>query len=869
MGATENPAAASFAEMLRHCRKAAGLSQEELAERSRVASRTISDLERGRATRPYRQTVTSLAAALDLEGAQRDQFVRLSRPGWEPTAADGHSQRATADGGAGLEKARSGVGQTDVPRQLPSAVSRFTGRTTELQALTTLISEAGGSRAVVISALAGPAGVGKTALAVHWAHQVGELFPDGQLYVNLRGYDPYEPVAPGVALAGFLQALGVPGQQIPDEVEDRARLYRSRLAGSRALVVLDNARDAEQVRPLLPGDPGCVTLITSRDRLAGLIAVDGARRLDLDVLPLADAIELLRSLIGRCADEDPEAAAELAGLCARLPLALRIAAELAASPPAAPLRQLVAELAASQLDRLNVGEARADVRAVFSWSVRQLPGDVAEAFALLGLHPGEDMDGHAAAALTGTTPGQAGQVLGRLHRASLIQATSPGRYGMHDLLRAYAREQAAARDTDGDRQRSLSRLVEYYLAGAVAATDVVFPADAGRRPPVAAPTMTLPKITSAAEAREWLDTERPNLTAIVVLCAGHGWSQHAGDLAGTLYRYLLVTGHLPEAQTIYSHALMAARRSGDVTNEGRALNGLGSICTVKGHGHDAVGYYRAALEAFRSSDDRRGQAEVLGNLAITEYDLRDYPAAVGYFRQAVKAYEDYGDRTGVARTLALLAAPEIEMGHYEDATAHLHRAMPVLEENSDGAYLGCALEQRGKLSLSLGQLAEAEAFFQQAIAIFRGVNYTVGAANALRGLSQVLLRKSDCQQATGYLREALALYEKAADRLGEILALRGLAEALHQSGHPAGARTELQIALRLAAETGNTYQQASTHGDLAENYQCTGESETARHHFNQAIDLYTEVGAPEADQIRARLDELPASGVPDDSVGVA
>ena len=267
--------------------------------------------------------------------------------------------------------------------------------------------------------------------------------------MNLRGYDPYEPVAPGAALAGFLQALGVPGQQVPDDVEDRARLYRSSLAGRRVLVVLDNARDAEHVRPLLPSDPRCVAVITSRDTLAGLVVVDGARRLDLDVLPLTDAVALLRSLIGARVDEDPAAATRLADLCARLPLALRIAAELAASRPAMSLQELTAELAPSRLDRLDAGEERADVRAVFSWSVRQLPDDVAETFALLGLHPGEDLDAHAAAALTGTTPGQARRALGQLLGASLIQATAAGRYGMHDLLRGYAREQAAARDTDG------------------------------------------------------------------------------------------------------------------------------------------------------------------------------------------------------------------------------------------------------------------------------------------------------------------------------------------------------------------------------------------------------------------------------------
>ncbi len=329
------------------------------------------------------------------------------------------------------------------PRQLPMAVSHFIGRVTELDALTGLLGEAGETRAVVISALAGTAGVGKTALAVRWAHQAAEWFPDGQLYVNLRGYDSREPAAAADALAGFLRALGVPGEQIPGDAGDRALLYRSMLAGKRVLVVLDNARDSEHVRPLLPGDPGCAAVVTSRDALAGLVAVDGARRLSLDVLPLADAAGLLRELIGSRVDEDPAATAALAGLCGRLPLALRIAAELAVSRPESSLRDLAAELATTGLDSLDAGEERADMRAVFSWSVRQLPADAAAAFALVGLHPGPDLDSYAAAALTGTPAAQARRVLGRLHRASLVQASRAGRYGMHDLLRAYAREQAA------------------------------------------------------------------------------------------------------------------------------------------------------------------------------------------------------------------------------------------------------------------------------------------------------------------------------------------------------------------------------------------------------------------------------------------
>jgi tetratricopeptide (TPR) repeat protein len=667
----------------------------------------------------------------------------------------------------------------------------------------------------VISAIGGTAGVGKTALAVQWAHQVAERFPDGQLHVNLRGYDPGEPVSPAEALAGFLHALGVPGTHIPDETEDRARLFRSRLAGRRVLLLLDNAHDSEQVRPLLPGDPGCVAVVTSRDTLAGLVAADGARRLDLDVLPLPDAVTLLRSLIGGRADTDPTATAELAGLCARLPLALRIAAELAAARRGVPLGGLVAELEADRLDRLDAGEDRADVRAVFSWSYRQLPDDIAGAFALTGLHPGADLDVPAAAALTGTSTAQARKMIDRLHRASLLQATGPGRYRMHDLLRVYAHEQAAARDTGGRREQALTRLFDHYLAAAAAAMDALFPAEARLRPRAGQPAPVGPEMPSHADAQAWLDRERANLVAVVVHCAGHGWPRHATSLAGTLFRYLMTGSYLAEAHTIYSHALQAARRSGELAAEASALNGLGGIGMIKGHFHDASGHYQAALERCRQLGDRDGEARALHNLGSTENQLHNDRSAAGYYHQAIAAYTGAGNRLGAARALADLADVETELGSYDRAAAYLQRALPVLREAKDQAREAGALARIGELNLHLGQLAQAAGFFEQALAIYRRTGDPNGVADQLLNLGDASLRQDDCQQAIGSLQQALALYRETGNQHGETETLRSLAEALHGAGRPADARAELETALRLADETGNTYQQASIRAQLA------------------------------------------------------
>jgi DNA-binding SARP family transcriptional activator len=345
----------------------------------------------------------------------------------------------------------------EVPRQLPVDVAGFTGRDRYLAELDLLLpgiaGEPGDRRmaraspaAAVIATVSGTAGAGKTALAVHWAHQVAERFPDGQLYVNLRGYDLERPVTASEALGGFLRALAVADQDIPAEVAERAARFRSLLARRRMLVLLDNAGEAEQVRPLLPGNPACVTLVTSRSSLTGLVARDGAIRLDLDLLPSGEAVDLLRALIGPRADVEPYSVAVLAEQCARLPLALRVAAELATARPARPLAGLVAELADEnrRLDLLEAGgDPRASLRAVFSWSCDHLDPGPLRVFWLAGLHPGPDVDAHEIAALADITADHAGQALDFLDQVHLMHNVAPGRYGMHGLLRAYAREVAA------------------------------------------------------------------------------------------------------------------------------------------------------------------------------------------------------------------------------------------------------------------------------------------------------------------------------------------------------------------------------------------------------------------------------------------
>jgi len=555
-----------FGGLLRRRRRAAGLTQEELAGEAGLSVRAIRDLERGATSRPYRHSITKLAAALGLVGPDLAEFTRVARqaprPGTQPPAQPGPAPGNPAPAGH-RESAPA-------PRQLPGAAVDFTGRAAELKTLTGLLDNGHHTPGmVVISAIGGTAGVGKTALAVHWAHQVASQFPDGQLYINLRGYDPGQPMPPADALAAFLRALGVPGPDIPTDTSERAARYRSLLAGRRILILLDNAASVEQVRPLLPGSVTCAVVVTSRDTLAGLVARDGARRLDLDLLSPADATVLLTTLIGDRAAADPATTAALAAACARLPLALRIAAELAGTQPGVPLATLVNELT-SEHGRLDLLEAGGDpytaVRAVFSWSYRYLEPATARAFRLLSLHPRPDFDVYAAAALAGTGLGHARRFLDDLARASLVHATAPGRYSQHDLLRGYASELAAGQDGTGQTRAALTRLFDHYLHTASAAMDTVVPTEMLRRPRLPAPDTLIPPVTEPAPFLDAYRAHRLDRERQILDQLAQGRSRIA-DMVPAMYAAVDKRLHPAAAHSVWAH-LIHLVRTGAVRSEG-------------------------------------------------------------------------------------------------------------------------------------------------------------------------------------------------------------------------------------------------------------------------------------------------------------
>jgi len=734
---------------------------------------------------------------------------------------------------------------TAVPHQLPADMAHFVGRVEELDQLSTLLDTVTEDGGTVISAVSGTAGVGKTALALRWAHRVRDEFPDGQLYMDLRGYDPGQPLSSGDALAGFLRALGLAGAEIPLEVEERAASYRSLLYGQRILVVLDNASSVEQVRPLLPGTPSAVVMVTSRDALAGLVARHGAARLDLDLLPLDDAVALLGALIGARVAAEPDAAAALAGQCARLPLALRLAAELAAARPGTPLAALVTELADQQrrLALLDAGgDPRTAVSAVFSWSYQHLPAEAARAFRLLGLHPGPDFDPYAAAALIHTSVEQAQHLLDQLARAHLIGPTSPGRYGMHDLLRAYATHLAGTEDSEAERWVALTRLFDHYLGTAAAAMDIMVPAERHRRPHVPPPATPSPPVGDPATARAWLDAERVTLTTVCAYTAAHGRPGHTTGLAGILFRYLEVGGHYPNAVAIHTHALHAARDTGDRTGEAYALTNLGAVYWRQGHYQGATDRLQQALTLFREIGDRSGEARALGNLGDVYGWQGHYGQAVEHHQQALTMFVASDDQIGEARALDHLGFVYQRLGRYGQAAEHHQQALTLFRAIGHQVDEAIALDNLGAVYRRQGRYGQAAEHHQQALTLAREVGNRYGEAIALQSLGIVYQQQGRYRQAVEHHQRALTLFHEIGYVVGEADVLTSLGLVYCRQGCYPQAADHHQRALVLSREIGDRDGEADVLDNLGLVDFGQGRYGQAADHHQRALALFREIG---------------------------
>jgi tetratricopeptide (TPR) repeat protein/transcriptional regulator with XRE-family HTH domain len=745
---------AAFGPCLRACRRSAGLSQEELAERSGMSIRAISNLERGRTRRPHPDSVRRLADALQLHEQGRAQFV---------AAAGLRAAAAPVTTAPDERLSRAGHGQV-IPRQLPAPVRQFAGRASELAELTALLNDARARTpaAVVITAIDGTAGVGKTALAVYWAHQAANQFPGGQLYVNLRGFDPSrKPMPSAEAIRNLVDALGVPAERIPASPDAQAALYRSLLAGKRMLVVLDNARDAQQVRPLLPGSAGCLVVITSRSQLSGLVAAEGVRALTLDLLTDAEARELLSLRLGaERVSAEPEAAAELIRLCARLPLALAITAARGAALPRLGLVALAGELKDAQpiLDALDIGDPAASVRTVFSWSLRNLGAPAARMFRLLGLHPGPDITMPAAASLACLPPSEARRALRELAEAHLITEHAPGRFSLHDLLRAYAAEQAAEREQDTERRAAIERALDYYLHTSHAAALLLDPT---RQPVTLDPArdgVTPDRFGDGQQALAWFDAEHQVLISAVTLAAETGLDVCAWQLPWALKDYLDWRGYWQEWAALQRTALAAATRLGDTAGQAAARVLLAQTCVRLGDYDQARTHLTSCLGFYRQAGDRLGEARVhqhLGGVAMYQGRPAD---SLAHAERAADLFRAIGNQAGQAAALGNAGWCHALLGHYQQARKFCRQATALHRELGNRHGEANCWGSLGYAEHKLGNLSEAADCHHRALDIFRELGARHEQAEVLTYLGDVRDTAGDRQEARDAWRQALDIF---------------------------------------------------------------------------------------------------------------
>ncbi|MGI5179786.1 BTAD domain-containing putative transcriptional regulator [Dactylosporangium sp. CA-152071] len=636
-----------------------------------------------------------------------------------------------------------------VPAQLPAALRGFTGRDAELARLDALLAQAG--RQTVICTVAGTAGVGKTTLVVHWAHQVAARFPDGQLYVNLRGFDrTAPPTDPAEAVRGFLDALDVPPQRVPAGFDAQVALFRSRLAGRRMLVVLDNARDSDQVRPLLPGAGGSLVLVTSRNELSGLHTAEGAEPLPLDLLTTADARRLLAARLGaaRVAAE-PAAVEEIVAACAGLPLALAIVTARAAH---APLEEVAVSLrnAGRQLDAFTGAERGTDARAVLSWSYAALSPAAARLFRLLGLHPGPDFTADCLPASTGPA---VEELLGELTRAHLLTEPAPGRYTCHDLLRAYAGEQAVAVDSPADRRAAQQRMLDHYLHTAYAGTRLLSPhrETLDLDPP--------PQPADAQQALAWFTAERPVLLAAVDQAERLGFDAHAWQLAWCLATFLDRQGLWRDWLHTSEAGLAAAERLGDRRGAAHLHRLLAHACLKVNRIDDASSHAARALELYEEVGDHVLQAQ--GHMNLGEIAARRGHTVEGlrHVSQARDLFRAAGGRNGEANALNAMGWLHAQLGDHREAVTACRQALALHQELDNRQGEAETWDTIGYAHHHLGELAEAAACFERAVALFRLTGDRDFEADSLHHLGDTRLAAGDPEAARDTWRRSLEIFE--------------------------------------------------------------------------------------------------------------
>ena len=765
-------------------------------------------------------------------------------------------QAGRVTGGVHFHGRGQDAGELAPPRQLPADVRGFVNRTEDLERLDLLpAGDEPDPNATAVCVIAGTAGVGKTSLAVHWAHRMADAFPDGQLYVNLRGYDPGPPVTPSEVLDRFLRALNVPTAAIPTDTESKAALYRSNLAGRRILVILDNAATTNQVRPLLPGVSGCLVLVTSRSRLSGLVARDGAQRLTMKLLSGEEAVELLRAVMsGHRMTDDFDELAELARLCARLPLALRIAAERAISRPWTSMRELIEDLRdeSGLWDALTAedNDESDAVRTVFAWSYRALPRDVSRLFRFLGLHPGPDFGGAAAAALIDLPVGRTRRLLDGLVGAHLLEQVQPDRYQFHDLLRLYALDQARAEESPETYQEAVRRILLWYLHSLRRATTLLAPEAADL--PVPGSNGSAASFTDYAAANEWFEQEERNLRAAVsfadeVLMADLAWL-----LAALLYPVYAHRNQVEHWLATSTAGLGATRQLGDPRGEAWMLESLGKANAQSGNLVAGVRYQEAALAIHQRLGDRTGEITSTNAIGLAHLRARDLDDALGRFEATRTLAADIGSDYWLAMSSNNIANVLLDLDRFTEAVDLLRTALRIHRRLGLSAYEGDTLRGLSHAHRGTGAPHEARGFIEEALAIARRHDNIAWEAHWLVEAGQVLVDLGALAEALEAYQRAAVLHRRLADRSREASAVDGAGTVYQRMDRADEAADFHRLAVSVFRITGERWQLAIALDNLAGSLRGVAPSESDQH-WREALEQLSTFTDPRATRLGAAI----------------
>jgi DNA-binding SARP family transcriptional activator/predicted negative regulator of RcsB-dependent stress response len=795
---------------------------------------------------------------------RRMRQVLVEELGLEPSPALQELERAILLADPALETALPAAEGTrrwsrlpPAPCQLPPDIDDFTGREAAAAQVQRLL-ESEQATAIVISAIAGKAGVGKTALAVHVAHRLRSRFADGQLYVNLRGAEA-QALDPAEVLAGFLRALGIDGTRIPEGLEERTRLYRVRLADRRVLVVLDNAASEAQVRPLMPASHGCAALVTSRASLSGL---EAAHPLTLEVLEAAQAVALLAKLAGpgRVAAE-PQAAQQIVRLCGLLPLAVRIAGARLAQRPQWRLARLAERLADEhrRLDELMTGDL--EVRASLALSYQGRGAEERRLFRLLGLLVAPTFPAWVAAALLDTEPTDAEALLERLVDAQLVEAAGQDqagqlRYQLHDLLRVYARERLHLEEPALARRVSLERMLGVYLTLAERADAVLEPSglarfgsDPGRGQHADHPAVA----TVEHDPLGWFEAERTSLVAAVQQACDAGLGEPAWRLADTLASFFDARAHWDDWQHTHTLALAAARRAGDRDAQGRVLGSLGDLHWYRDRLDDAVSCLQQSLAAFRATDNRRGELHCL--LALGGIDVRQgrFGDATVRLERSLAGFRELGWRSGEANALYELGEIHHHQGRLEEAIACLGQSLVLMRAVGDRPWEAPILRSLGLAHSTQGRFGEAIGCLEQSLALARASGDAHGEAYVLQGLGEVYRKQGRLDEAAAILEQSLTLARATADRAAEAYALHTVGDVRRQQGRLEEAVGCLERSLAVFRDLGYRRWEARALDSLGLLLAAKGDRIAARSAWRSALAILRELDMPEATEVAGRL----------------